>query len=424
MIWGRGHNVGLYWLEQSNQAGGNRSWTLHAIDTSWSQPHSPLLADIDGDGRDDLVAGKRFLSHDGKDPGEYDPLVVFWYGFDATTKTWQRHLVSAGGGCGLDLDPKCVDIDGDGDIDILTSARSGLFLLENMRLWCAALNRRRSRRRRGRRVTRTYSRLLVFRDSDGQLQPVQSPLDWGTRRQHILENMQRVMGPLPGPPQRVPLDVQVLERTETDSYVQQKITYAAEPGDRVPAFLLLPKQLLQARRSDAVPAPDQPAGKGPAGRHRRHSHAVLCPRVGRAWVRLPGSGLSQFRRVPVRFQNGGGPLRQRHDERHLEPCPRPGRAWNRCPRWIATGSAASGIRWADTIRCSWRRSISASGRSSPAAGSTRSRTTTAATCKAGPATVTCPRSATITAATRNACRSIFTRSWGPWLHGPCLSTRR
>ena len=97
LIWGRGHRVGLYWLEQQANEDGERSWTRHAIDTSWSQAHSLLLADLDGDGRDELVTGKRYLGHEGKDLGEYDPLGIYWYDFDVPRRVWRRGVISAGG---------------------------------------------------------------------------------------------------------------------------------------------------------------------------------------------------------------------------------------------------------------------------------------------------------------------------------------
>ena len=52
--------------------------------------------------------------------------------------------------------------------------------------------------------------------------------------------MQRVMGPLPGPSRKVPLDVRVTEETKTPRFVRKKLTFAVEKGDRVPAYLFLP----------------------------------------------------------------------------------------------------------------------------------------------------------------------------------------
>ncbi|MDB5308628.1 MAG: acetylxylan esterase [Gemmataceae bacterium] len=48
------------------------------------------------------------------------------------------------------------------------------------------------------------------------------------------------MGPLPGPERKVPLDPKEVSREELDGYVRKKVTFAAEKGDRVPAWLLVP----------------------------------------------------------------------------------------------------------------------------------------------------------------------------------------
>jgi dienelactone hydrolase len=64
------------------------------------------------------------------------------------------------------------------------------------------------------------------------------------RRQDVLTRMQMVMGPLPGPERRIPLDPRVLEEHIEEKYIRRKIDYAVEPGDRVPAWLLTPKNLL------------------------------------------------------------------------------------------------------------------------------------------------------------------------------------
>jgi dienelactone hydrolase len=261
LVWGRGHDTGLYWTEQTRSPDAQRVWVRHAIDTSWSQAHSIMLADIDGDDRQDLVAGKRYMGHDGKDPGEYDPLAIYWYRFCQDTKTWERHLVSWGDDCGFDLDPKCADVDQDGDVDIVAPARSGLFLLENLRIASGKAEGKISSELPPVPMYEDHSKLLEFQDAAGELQPVQSPWDWGIRRQHVLWNMQQVMGPLPEPQQRVPVDVQVIEETDTPNYVRRKITYASEPGDRVPAFLLVPKKISSPTRAMLCLHPTSPLGK-------------------------------------------------------------------------------------------------------------------------------------------------------------------
>ena len=131
IIWGMGHNYGLYWLEQS-ASGDNRSWQKHLIDDSWSQPHFLILADIDNDGSDELITGKRFHAHNGNDPGGNDPKCVYYYKFDRKEFKWHRHLIHKGGNVGFGISTAVRDIDEDGDIDIVAPGKSGLFLIENL----------------------------------------------------------------------------------------------------------------------------------------------------------------------------------------------------------------------------------------------------------------------------------------------------
>ena len=37
------------------------------------------LVDLNGDGKLDILTGKRFMAHNGKDPGERESLGVYWY---------------------------------------------------------------------------------------------------------------------------------------------------------------------------------------------------------------------------------------------------------------------------------------------------------------------------------------------------------
>ena len=237
IVWGRGHKFGLYWLEQK-KSDEDRRWVRHAIDTEWSQAHALRWADMNGDGRSDLVACKRYLGHDGKDPGAYDPLVAYWYDFNSDLRTWNRHPISIGERVGFGLDPKVVDIDADGDLDVLAADKSGVYLCEN--LGSQANEPATSS------VSPEYDdhrSVMLFKDAAGKEQPVQTIEDLAVRRQHILQGMRRAMGDVPTPDQRVPLDVQVLEEVETEKYLRQRISFASEPGDRVPAYLLIPKNL-------------------------------------------------------------------------------------------------------------------------------------------------------------------------------------
>lgn len=86
--------------------------------------------------------------------------------------------------------------------------------------------------------------LMTYPDESGTWLPVKTPAEWTRRRKAILTAMQTIMGPLPGAEKRCPLDVQVREETDMGTYVRRAITYASEPGSRVPAYLLIPKPLL------------------------------------------------------------------------------------------------------------------------------------------------------------------------------------
>lgn len=133
LIWGMGHKYGVYWLEQQQDDTGNRTWTKHEIDTSWSQAHVVLLGDLDGDGQQELVTGKRYYAHNGNDPGGKEPRCLYWYDFNPTTKKWRRHTIHEGGPAGIGTSAQLTDIDNDGDPDLIAPGKSGLYLLENLR---------------------------------------------------------------------------------------------------------------------------------------------------------------------------------------------------------------------------------------------------------------------------------------------------
>jgi hypothetical protein len=62
------------------------------------------LADLTGDGQPELITGKRYMAHNGRDPGEREPLGVYWYEYLQVNGRleWVKHIIDystrAGGG--------------------------------------------------------------------------------------------------------------------------------------------------------------------------------------------------------------------------------------------------------------------------------------------------------------------------------------
>ena len=62
-------------------------------------------------------------------------------------------------------------------------------------------------------------------------------------RTQVLDAMQLVMGPLPDRTGLPSLDVEVLETVSVSGIERRRLTYVADDGDRVPAYLLVPEGL-------------------------------------------------------------------------------------------------------------------------------------------------------------------------------------
>ena len=83
----------------------------------------------------------------------------------------------------------------------------------------------------------------------------------------LLGGMEEVMGPLPRTDHSAP-KVEVLEEVRLEKYTRWKITYLAEAGDAVPAYLLIPHNLRKPARAmlclhqTARIGKDEPVGLG------------------------------------------------------------------------------------------------------------------------------------------------------------------
>lgn len=131
VLWGRGHDFGLYWREQLEPESGKTQWREHLIDKSYSQNHCLHLADLDGDGDDELITGKRVRAHSGNDPGGKDPSCLYYYDWDRDALRFTRYTIDEGNGVGTGLQINAVDLDGDGRIDLVMSGKSGAWVLWN-----------------------------------------------------------------------------------------------------------------------------------------------------------------------------------------------------------------------------------------------------------------------------------------------------
>jgi pimeloyl-ACP methyl ester carboxylesterase len=124
--------------------------------------------------------------------------------------------------------------------------------------------------------------LLVYSDDAGHAHAIKTKADWAIRRAQILRNMQVVMGPLPAP-SALALDVQVEETFEAPTFRREKITFQGADGERVPAYLFIPK-LPAGKKAPGVLCLHEtvdvgmgsPAGLG--GRPNRHYALELAER--------------------------------------------------------------------------------------------------------------------------------------------------
>lgn len=131
LIWGNGHNYGLYWEEQLEpKADGTTVWKQHLIDDTFSQAHALAWEDIDNDGEPELITGKRYYAHSGKDAGAEDPILVNYYKWNADSASFEKFEAHRGqAGTGLQI--RVADLDGDGWKEIIVPGKSGTHILWN-----------------------------------------------------------------------------------------------------------------------------------------------------------------------------------------------------------------------------------------------------------------------------------------------------
>jgi hypothetical protein len=118
------HNYGIWWFESASG-----EFKQHVIFDKFSQPHAIRLVDMNGDGVKDLVTGKRYFAHMGKDPGEYEPAVLYWIELKRPQKgsvEFILHKIDDDSGVGTQFE--VADLNADGKPDIAASNKKGVHI--------------------------------------------------------------------------------------------------------------------------------------------------------------------------------------------------------------------------------------------------------------------------------------------------------
>lgn len=133
LVWGKGHDYGMYWWRSKGfDEKGTFQYDEKLIDDSFSQPHCLHLADLDGDGQNELITGKRVRAHNGRDPGGDEPPIMRYYVWNQQSGSFSAYTIDEGRvGAGLQI--RSADLDGDGDVDLAVAGKDGTQILWNRR---------------------------------------------------------------------------------------------------------------------------------------------------------------------------------------------------------------------------------------------------------------------------------------------------
>ena len=140
-----------------------------------------------------------------------------------------------------------------------------------------------------------HQQLGYYLDADGRRQPIDTPEAWERRRKQVLQGMEAVMGPLPadvrdGSGRTRPLDLKVLAEVEQAGIPRQTISFASRNGERVTAYLYIPKDIKPGEKRAAMlalhptgaPGKEIVAGGGKANREygfelAQRGYVVVAP---------------------------------------------------------------------------------------------------------------------------------------------------
>lgn len=132
------HGFGLAWFEQVRQDGGisfrrhlivNKDPAENPYGVKFSEIHAIALQDLDGDGLQDIVTGKRFWSHGRTgDPDRNDAAVLYWFRLvrSAGNVDFVPYLIDNASGVGTQV--VSTDVNKDGLPDVVVGNKNGTFV--------------------------------------------------------------------------------------------------------------------------------------------------------------------------------------------------------------------------------------------------------------------------------------------------------
>jgi hypothetical protein len=122
------HARGLWLHELAPRAEGGPAFVRRDLPIDVSQTHALAVADVDGDGRQDLVTGKRVWAHG--PTGDVDPAgtpFLLWLALETRSDGPHvgRHVIDDASGVGTAFVAE--DLDGDGSVDVAVANKKGVF---------------------------------------------------------------------------------------------------------------------------------------------------------------------------------------------------------------------------------------------------------------------------------------------------------